>query len=195
MKNIIPFFEVDGQRYEIKRNRYLQAEFDKLKGEIKITDEEQIALAKEEDFTNRLEKLTNRKNELYEKYLETFDPEDEEMYNKACIAYDKFVEQEGKGESVVAKQRKQMLDMGEKLIIKALQYNDKGDIFRTEKEAEEIWCKLVDEYGQYSAIQFVAFTLNYIMGADEEMENPFIAQAKAKAEQKANMRKGISKAR
>ena len=111
MKNIIPFFEVDGQRYEIKRNRYLQAEFDKLKGEIKITDEEQIALAKEEDFTNRLEKLTNRKNELYEKYLETFAPEDEEMYNKACIAYDKFVEQEGKGESVVAKQRKQMLDM------------------------------------------------------------------------------------
>ena len=69
MKNITPFFEVNGKKYEIKRNRYLQAEFDKLKSEIKITDEEQIAMAKEEDFEVRLEKLTLRKKELYDKWL------------------------------------------------------------------------------------------------------------------------------
>ncbi len=195
MKNITPYFEINGQRYEIKRNRYLMAEFDKLKSEIVITDDDQIAIAKEEEFANRLEKLTNRKAELYDKYLETFDPEDEELYNKACSAYDKFLEQEGKGESVVAKQNKKMLDMGEKLIIKALMLNEKGEITRKYEEAEGIWCELVNEYGQYSATQFVAFTLNYIMGADEEIENPFMTQAKAKAEQKANMKKGIAKAR
>ena len=85
--------------------------------------------------------------------------------------------------------------MGEKLIIKALQINEKGETIRTEEEAEKIWCELVDEYGQISAMEFVAFTLNYIMGADQEIENPFMTQAKAKAEQKANMRKGILKAK
>lgn len=195
MKNIVPFFEINGTRYEIKRNRYLQAEFDKLKGEIQITDEEQIAMAKEEDFENRLEKLIARKKELYDKWLETFDEKDEELYKKACLAYDNLVEQEGKGESIIAKQRKIMIDIGEKLIIKSLQANENGDIIRTEKEAEEIWCALVDEYGQVSAMEFVAFTLNYITGADQEIENPFMTQAKAKAEQKANMRKGILKAK
>jgi hypothetical protein len=195
MKNITPFFEINGTRYEIKRNRYLQAEFDKLKSELKFTDEEQVALAKEEDFENRLEKLTARKKELYDKWLETFDENDEELYKKACVAYDNLLEQEGKGESIIAKQRKSMIDMGEKLIIKSLKMNEHGDIIRTEKEAEEIWCALVDEYGQVSAMEFVVFTLNYITGADQEIENPFMTQAKAKAEQKANMRKGILKAK
>lgn len=195
MNNITPFFEINGTRYEIKRNRYLQAEFDKLKSELKFTDEEQVALAKEEDFENRLEKLTARKKELYDKWLETFDEKDEELYKKACVAYDNLLEQEGKGESIIAKQRKSMIDMGEKLIIKSLKMNEHGDIIRTEKEAEEIWCALVDEYGQVSAMEFVVFTLNYITGADQEIENPFMTQAKAKAEQKANMRKGILKAK
>ena len=195
MKNNVPYFELNGKRYEIKRNRYLQAEFDKLKNEIKFTDEEQIALTREEDFENRLVKLTERKQQLYEKWLETFDEKDEEMYRKACVAYDNLIEQEGKGESIIAKQRKRMFDLGEILIIKSLQINEKGETIRTEEEANDIWCNLVDEYGKFSAMEFVAYTLNYIMGADEELDNPFMTQAKAKAEQKANMKRGINKVR
>lgn len=195
MKNNVPYFELNGKRYEIKRNRFLQAEFDKLKNDIKFTDEEQIAIAKEEDFENRLMKLTERKQQLYEKWLETFEEKDEEMYKKACIAYDNLVETEGKGDSVVAKQRMKMIDMGKKLIIKSLQINEKGETIRTEEEATNIWCNLADEYGEYSAMEFVAYTLNYVMGADEELDNPFMTQAKAKAEQKANMKRGIVKAR
>jgi hypothetical protein len=44
-------------------------------------------------------------------------------------------------------------------------------------------------------MEFVAYTLNYVMGADEEIDNPFMTQAKAKAEQKANMKRGIVKVR
>lgn len=193
MKNNIPFFELNGQRYEIKRNRYLQAEFDELKDEFKLTEEEQIALAKENDFDERLEKLAKRKDELYEKYLETFDEKDEELYNKACLAYDKLIEQEGNAESIMAKRRKQLIDMGEKLVIKALEKNEKGETIRSEEEAKEIWCNLVDEYGQVAVMEFILYTMNYIVGAGEEIENPFMAQAKAKAEQKANMKNGISK--
>ena len=188
--NNIPFFELNGQTYEIKRNRYLQAEFDKMKKVNQMSEDEQLAYAKEIEITERIEKLFKRKNELYEKYLETFDEKDEELYNKACLAYDKLIETEGKTESISNKQKKVMIDMGEQLIIKSLQINQKGEQIRTEKEANDIWCSFVDEIGEYTAMQFIAFTLNYIVGADEDIENPFVSQAKARAEQRANMKKG-----
>lgn len=194
-KKNIPFFEVDGKTYEIKRTRYLQAEFDEMKNGIEMTDDEQVAYAKEQEFEERLEKLRDRKDELYAKYLETFDEADEEMYRKALTAYNRLIDEAKNMESISGKQRKQMIDMGEKLIIKGLQTNDKGENVRTEDEAKSIWETFVEQNGQIIAVQFVAFTINYIMGGDEDIENPFIAQAKAKAEQRANMKKGIAKAR
>jgi hypothetical protein len=194
-KRNIPFFEVDGKSYEIKRNRYLQAEFDEMKEDMAMSDEEQIAYAKEQEFDDRLERLRKRKDELYDRYLETFDKADEEMYKKACEAYNRLIEEASTMESISAKQRKMILDIGEKLIIKALIINHNGDTIRTEDEAKSIWERFVEDNGQVVAVQFVAYTVNYIMGGDEETENPFIAQAKAKAEQKANMQKGIVKGR
>lgn len=191
----IPFFEVDGKSYEIKRNRYLQAEFDEMKEDMMLSDDEQIALAKEQEFDERLKKLRNRIDEIYERYLETFSDEDEEMYRKASLAYNRLLEEAKNMESVSAKQRKQMLDIGEKLIIKALTLDNKGNTIRTDDEAKNIWERFVEDNGQIVAVQFVAYTLNYIMGGDEDVENPFIAQAKAKAEQRANMKKGIVKAK
>ena len=152
-----------------------------MKNGIEMTDEEQVAYAKEQDFDARLEKLRDRKDELYEKYLETFDEADEEKYNKALAAYNRLIDEAGQMESVGGKQRKKMLDLGEALIIKALQIDKDGKTIRTEDEAK--------------SIEFIVFTLNYIMGSDNDVENPFIAQAKAKAEQRANMRKGIVKAK
>ena len=194
-KKNIPFFEVDGKTYEIKRNRYLQAEFNEMKNGIEMTDEEQVAYAKEQEFEERLEKLRDRKDELYAKYLESFDEADEEMYRKALNAYNRLIDEAKDMESISGKQRKQMIDMGERLIIKALQINEKGDNIRPEDEAKSIWETFAEQNGQIIAVQFIAFTINYIMGGDEDIENPFIAQAKAKAEQRANMKKGIAKAR
>ena len=194
-KKNIPSFEVNGKTYEIKRTRYLQAEFDEMKGDLEMTDEEQVAYAKEQEFDSRLEKLRERKDELYAKYLETFDEADEEMYRKACVAFDRLIDEAGRMESVSGKQRKKMLDLGEALIIKALQIDKEGKEIRTYEEAKAIWESFVEENGQVVAIQFVVYFTNYLTGGDEDIENPFIAQAKAKAEQKANMKKGIVKAR
>lgn len=191
----IPFFEVNGKKYEIKRNRYLQAEFDEIKKGFEMSDEEQIAYAKEQEFDDRLEKLRTRKDELYAKYLETFEEADEEMYRKASLAFDRLIEEAAKIESVSGKQRQRMIHAGEQIIIKALQIDKDGKTIRTEEEANSIWSDFKSEFGQVNTIEFVIFTVNYIIGGDEDMENPFITQAKAKAEQKASMKKGIVKAR
>ena len=193
--NNTPFFEVNGERYEIKRTRYLQAEFDNMKSDMAMSDDEQIAYAKEKEFEERLEKLRDRKTALYEKYLETFDDADEAIYKRACAAYNALIDEFGALESVSAKQRKRMMNMGEKLIIKSLQIDNKGQTIRTKDEAVEIWETFVEDVGQTTAIQFVLLTVNYIIGGDEDVENPFVAQAQAKAEQRANMKKGIEKVR
>ena len=195
IKHNIPFFELNGKRYEIKRTRYLQAEFDIMKSEMELTDDEQVAYAKEQELDNRIEKLRKRKDELYDKWLETFDEKDEELYKKACDAFNALIDEIGNMQSISARSRKQLVDIGEKLIIKSLQIDNTGATIRTEDEANEIWSLFVEDIGQSGAIQFVVFTVNYIIGNDEEIENPFVAQAKAKAEQRANMKNGIAKVR
>lgn len=193
--NNTPFFEINNEVYVIKRNRYLQAEFDLLQKTLELTDDEQLAFEKEQDFDARFEKLKKRKDELYAKFLETFDEKDEQIYKKASEAYENMLKEARETESVGAKHRKRMIDMGEKLIIKALQidYNT-GDEIRTNEEATNIWQSFVDENGKKLALEFILYTMHYIVGTDEETENPFITQAKAKAEQKASMKKGIVKA-
>ena len=190
-KRNIPFFEVNGKKYEIKRNRYLQAEFDELKSKIQMSDVEQIVYAKEQELLDRIEKLKKRKEELYDKYLETFNEDDEQIYKKACKAFEDIIEESGRAESVTAKQRQKTIDIGEELIIKALQIDNNGNTVYNEDEAKEIWQSFVDDNGEVVAVQFIIFTINYILGNDEDIENPFLTQAKAKAEQKASMRKGI----
>jgi hypothetical protein len=192
MKNI-PFFELNGKKYEIKRNRYLQAEFDEMKNDLEMSNEEQISYSNQLEMEDKIRKLSERKDELYNKYIETFSDEDLEMYEKANKAYNVFIEQYSEMQNIVGKQRKAMIDIGEKLIIKALQIDNEGNKIRSEEEATTIWEDFVVEYGQYTSMEFVIFTINYIIGNDDEIENPFIAQAKAKAEQKANMKKGIQK--
>lgn len=194
MNNNIPYFEVNGVGYAIKRNRYLQAELDELKKSVSSTNEEELALAKEKELESKVEKLRSRKDELYDKYLETFSEEDEQLYHKAELAYNALIEQLSTVENISGKRAKQMIDMGEKLIIKALTIDSKdGKEIRPYSDAKEIWEEFVGECGQATAIQFIAFTMNYIVGGDEDVENPFITQAKAKAEQRANMKKGIAK--
>lgn len=192
----IPYFEIDGNRYTIKRNRYLQAEFDEMKKSREFRDDEELEYVREQELNEQLEKLSKRKDELYDKYLETFDEEDEAKFNKANMAYDILLQKLAETKGITAKKRNELIEMGEALIIKALMVNENGDTIRNQEEANQIWSRFREEFGEVTKIEFVIFTINYIVGNDDDdTVNPFIAQAKAKAEQKANMKKGIAKAR
>ena len=192
----IPYFEIDGNRYTIKRNRYLQAEFDEMKKSREFSDDEELEYVREQELTDQLEKLAKRKDELYDKYLETFEDEDEAKFNKANMAYDILLQKLAETKGVTAKKRNELIELGETLIVKSLMVNDNGETIRTKNEAEHIWARFREEFGEVTKMEFVIFTINYIVGNDDDdTVNPFIAQAKAKAEQKANMKKGIAKAR
>jgi protein associated with RNAse G/E len=110
----------------------------------------------------------------------------EAAYKKAAQEYIDY-ELETK---ITSTMQEETLKKAERFIVAALQYNDKGEIVRDEKQAESIWCAWVDEVGEQNASAFLVLTVNHISGANEEVEgNDFFTQTKAKAEERANNRR------
>lgn len=195
---LAPYFEVNGNRYEIHRSRYLMTELEKLSESSNIEDDAGEKLVKLREQALKLDKIKRRSEELYDAYLETFSPEAEELYKRAQAEYEKLfnevMPQLGKN-GVLNRVKKAGVDNSEKLVITALQRDESGKVIRSKEEAEEIWGSYVDEVGQEIAEEWLdAFTL-HITGKDEqESDNSFLAQAKARAEQQSENRKqGLAK--
>lgn len=196
MKNQnIPFFELDGKKYEIKRNRYLQAEYDRIVSESSgLTEEEEKSFALLQDKYAGLERLAKRTKELEDKYYQTFEEKDGELYNRAKAEYDKVlksvIEFEAMQKGIAQKVQNVGLSNAEMVLIRALQIDTSGQEIRSEVEANNIWCSYVDQVGKQTASNWLLYFISYITGKDED-DDPFVAQAKAKAEQRANMKKGL----
>lgn len=197
MKNVAKF-EVNGKEYEIKRNRYLKAKYDEMVDEnVSLSNDEQKSYALLEEKYGRLEKLALRTKELEDAYYETFDYDAGVLYEKAKAQYEKLLKEtidfELQQNGIANKVKKVTIDNAERLLISALQIDENGKTIMSKEEAQEIWCNYVDEVGQNSAIEWLLCFVNYITGNDKVEDDPFVSQAKAKAEQKANMKKGLNK--
>lgn len=191
-------FKVNGKTYEVKRNRYLQAELEEIKKQngdntLSALEEKNYAILQEKYGT--LERLAKKVKELEDKFYESFDENAGELYEKAKAYYDRIFAETAEFEvaqnGIAQKAQKSAIDNAEKLLVFALQKNEKGETIRTKEEATEIWCDYVDEVGHQNAIEWLIYFTNYVIGNDTVEEDPFVAQAKAKAEQKANMRNGL----
>ena len=197
MNNVASFF-VEGKEFIIVRNRYLQAEFDSITKQGKtLTEEEETSYALLQDKYLRLEKIAVRVTELEDKYYETFDDADCEIYEKAKAQYDKVYKEtvafELAQNGIAKKVQKVAIDNAEKIVIRALQLDNKGNEIRSKEEAENIWCTYVDEVGKNVATEWLLYFIQYLTGSDNVEDSPFVAQAKAKAEQKANMKQGLKR--
>lgn len=197
MKNVAKF-SVNGTEYVITRNRYLQAKYEELVEESStLTKEEQKSYALLEEKYQRLEKLALRVKELEDKYYEYFNEEAGALYEKAKAQYDKLLNEtvdfELKQNGIANKVKQSAINNSEQLLIASLQLDNNGNQIRTVEEATEIWCSYVDEVGKSSAVEWLLWFVNYITGNDKVEDDPFVAQAKAKAEQKENMKKGLKK--
>lgn len=193
-------FKANGNTYEIKRTNYLIAEFDKIKNENRtLNAEEEQGLVILQDKYMAIERLAKRVLELENKYYETFDEKDGEIYERAKAHYDKQLEELARLEvtqnGVTLKAQKASIENAKRILIKALQVDRKGNQIRTEQEANEIWDCFVEDNGTESSNEWLVWFINYLTGNDKVEDDPFVSQAKAKAEQKANMRRGISKAK
>lgn len=188
MKNLVPFFEVNGYRYEIKRTRYLLAEYQALQEHANLSVENRQNGAKVERLLSDLRKYAGKVKELWEKFEETFDDEDERRYLKAKALYDKAHEDlnnfEAETESVEML-HKAGLKILEQVAIKGLaeQY-----FSMNHEPAEKLWCEFVDNVGTHTATEWLSAMADCLF-REEEPENDFLSQMRKVAEEKATNRK------
>lgn len=196
MNKIKPSFVVDGKTYEINRTRYLECQYEQISEQNAFTDEQQTLLAKGTKLRMEYEELAEQFRPIKEKHFanmrdkeltaeyKAFKEELDELYKELTD-----FEILHKEVSMSALQ-KVAVDKAEKLLILALceQYN------LDEKTASEVWCKYVDKIGVATASEWVMFMLDALFN-EEETTDPFLKQARAKAELKAEQRKGLSRVR
>lgn len=195
MNKIIPFFELNGQRYEIKRTRYLLAEYDKLGDESQLSNEDKANAIKAQSLIGDIQRYAEKVKELEEKYFETFDDEDERKYLKIKALYESKLDELTKLEvesGSTSKLQKAGIDLLERIAIKGLaeQYFNFD-----ESKAEKIWSDYVDTIGNNATIEWLTGMSECLFREDEEVEeNSFLSQMRKKAEQQAiNRKNGIKK--
>lgn len=194
MSKIIPFFELNGQRYEIKRTRYLLAEYDKLGEESQLSNEDKANAIKAQSLIGDIQRYAEKVKEVEEKYFETFDDEDERKYLKIKALYEVKLEELTALEvesGSTAKLQKAGIDLLERIAIKGLaeQYFNFDEI-----KAEKIWGDYVDTIGNNATIEWLTGMSECLFREDEEVEeNSFLSQMRAKAEQRAINRKNIKR--
>ena len=195
MNKIIPFFELNGQRYEIKRTRYLLAEYDKLGDESQLSNEDKANAIKAQSLIGDIQRYAEKVKELEEKYFETFEDEDERKYLKIKALYESKLDELTKLEvesGSTTKLQKAGIDLLEKIAIKGLaeQYFNFD-----ESKAEKIWGDYVDTIGNNATIEWLTGMSECLFREDEEVEeNSFLSQMRKKAEQQAiNRKNGIKK--
>lgn len=195
MSKIIPFFELNGQRYEIKRTRYLLAEYDKLGEESQLSNEDKANAIKAQSLIGDIQKYAEKTKELEEIYFETFNDDDERKYLKCKSLYELKLEELTQLEvesGSTSKLQKAGIDLLEKIAIKGLaeQYFNFD-----ESKAQTIWEQYADKIGNNATIEWLTGMSECLFREDEEVEeNSFLSQMRKKAEQQAiNRKNGIKK--
>ena len=194
MARINPYFEVEGKKYEIIRTRALECEYNKIREENKISEEDESLFA---DYL----KIVNDASEIEEKYTEAKDAYFDEVLNKdkkaKYLAFKELYDEHHKEvrqftiehKELISNYQNKAYDNGVKILIFGLCEQCK----LTEEKAVEVWGKFVEHFGNSVAKDWISAMTSELFGEDEE--NPFIKAQQAKMEQRYNQRKGLSKVR
>lgn len=195
MAKINPFFEVEGKKYEIKRTRAIECEYEKIRRQNQPDDEqlslsndyaklmleyeeilEKYKLAKEEYFDDVLNK---EKKDKYNAFKELADEKYNEMkefeLNNKNFSFDK------------------LQDIAYNNGVELLMFGLEEQCNVSNEEARNIWEKFVDNLGIYTAKDWINAMVQTLFEREDEEENPFLKIAKAKAQQRMEQRRGLSK--
>lgn len=97
-KKITPYFELNGTRYEIKKTRYLIAEYQKMSEESPLTDEDRANVIKAQNLVSDAQKYAEKAEEYWDRLCDDPTSENREkfllfkdMSDKAIAAYNEFI--------------------------------------------------------------------------------------------------------
>lgn len=175
---IKPYFEVDGQKYELMATRYLIAEYQKIGKENDLTNEDKENAIKAQTLINDLQKYIQKVKELEDKFFETFDDEDERKYLKAKSLYEaklnEFAQLEAETGCTTRLQEKG-IEVLEKTAIIGLAEQYFGF---NQKQAKIVWDKFVETISEEEKGEWLSYMSECLFKTDEEEveENSFLSQ-------------------
>jgi hypothetical protein len=196
MKKINPFFEVNGNRFEIKPTRYILAEYDKMTRESNLDAEQKENVLKVQRLAEEAKKFAEQLAILQEKYFETFDDEDERKYKKCREMYEQIVEKMTHIEASTDC-TKLAIDTSARLLEKIVILALAEQYFNFNNElAKQTWESYVESLPSHNvAIEWLNLMADSLFNDTEtENEDDFFAQKRREAEQNAeNRRKALKK--
>ena len=194
---ITPFFEIDGNRYEFKRTRWLIAEYKRLNEENPLSDEDKSNAIKASNLVADAKKFAEKAEECWNKLCDEPTPENQRVYlmfksmsDNAIAEYNEFVAIN----NTLHKATKHSVNILEMVAIKALAEQYFGF---NENLAKQMWEKFVESNENHDKVaewlQAMAECL-FVDDEDEDENNSFLAQKRKADEERANNRQnGIRK--
>lgn len=191
MEKINPFFEVNGNRFELKRTRYLIAEYDKATKESNLKAEDTENVLKVQRLASDAKKFAERLEVLEERYFETFDDEDERKYLKCKEMLEQTMEKMAHIEAST-ECTKIAIETSARILENIAILGLAEQYFNFNKElATQTWESYVESLpSQNMAIEWLQLMADSLFNEEVEEEgNDFFSMKRKEAEQLAENRK------
>jgi hypothetical protein len=196
---INPYFELEGNRYEIKRTRWLINEYKKLGEETPLSADDKANAITANNLVADAKKFADKANELWDKLCENPTPENKatyfmfkEMSDEAIAKYNEFITKN----DAVNNSFKHTIDILEKTIIKGLEeqyFNGNSGL------ARQTWEMFVDTQESHDDVaEWLMAAADSLFGEDdnEEVKDDFLSRKrKADMERENNRKNALRKKR
>ena len=195
---ITPYFELNGNRYEFKRTRWLIAEYRRLNEENPLSDEDKANAITASNLVADVKKFAEKAEEMWERLCENPTPENratysmfKEMSDEAITKYNNFVSTNNTLQTAT----KHSIDILEKVAILALQEQHLNGNYALAKQTWEMHVDEVDDNDKVA--EWLQAMAECLFGEDDNEEDTgFLAQKrKADMERENNRKNALRKKR
>lgn len=195
---INPYFEVNGNRFEIKQTRWLIAEYHKLQDQNETSNADKASAMKAQNLANEVRKFAEKERDCWLKLCDEPTEENQRIYlmfkgmsDKAIEEYNNFVS----NNDIITTARDQGVDILEKVVVKGLAEQYFGFNENLAKQTWEMFCETLSS--QDLVDEWLVGMAQCLFGEEDEVEdNSFLAQMRKKNEERENNRKnGLRKKR
>lgn len=188
---ITPYFELDGNRYEFKRTRWLIAEHRRLNEESPVSDEDRANAVTASNLVADAQRYADKAKEMWDKLCDDPTEENQRIYlmfkgmsDKAIADYNSFVATNNSLQTAA----KQNIDILEQVAIKALaeqHFNGNHSL------AKQTWEKFVEATGDHNeTAEWLQAMAECLFGRDDDEEDKgFLSQKRKMDEERENNRK------
>lgn len=188
---INPYFEVNGQRYELKATRYLIAEYQRIGKEVEVSNEDKQNAVIIQNFMSDIKKYLLKTKELEDKYFDTFDDEDERRYLKAKALYENKLNELAKFEAETGSTTR-LQEQGVMVLEKTAIIGLAEQYFNfNQNQAKIVWDEFVETIGKEDKEEWLSYMSDCLFKTNEEevKENSFLSQMREKKLKQNNYKK------